>query len=62
MLRYKFVSAAEYEESYVENHQHAPSNQDKTEYLICGEGDMTEAEMNQYKLDNWPAPEAEEVI
>jgi hypothetical protein len=59
MLRYKVVSASEFEETYAETYPHAPSNQDKSEYLICGEGDMTEEEMNQYKLANWPQPEYE---
>jgi hypothetical protein len=54
MLKYKFVTAEEYEESYKEAFPHAISNESSTEYLICGEGELTEEAMNAYKEANWP--------
>ncbi|MDG3088103.1 hypothetical protein P7F88_19300 [Vibrio hannami] len=51
-LYYKFVSAQNYLESYQERYPHAPANQDKTEYLICGEGMLNEDQMNDYKKNN----------
>lgn len=64
MLKYKFVSADEYHSTddytgYDAKYPHSLSNQDKTEFLICGEGEMSEQEMNAYKLANWPQPEEE---
>lgn len=62
MLKYKIISADEYNSTdtytgYDVQHPCAPSNTDKTEFLICGEGEMTEAEMNEYKAQNWPQSE-----
>jgi hypothetical protein len=61
MLRYKFVSAAEFDEAYAETYPHAPSNQDKSEYLICGEGELDEVQMNEYKLANGWLVQTEEI-
>ncbi len=58
-LKYKFVTAQNYAENYAEQYPFAPSNQDKTEYLICGDGDLNEAQMNAYKSANWPQPDEE---
>ena len=56
-LKYKFVTAQNYFDNYAEQYPFAPSNADKTEYLICGEGDLNESQMNAYKSANWPQSE-----
>ncbi len=61
-LQYKIVSTEEYVSTecnagYDIRYPSAPHNPDKTEYLICGEGAMTETEMNAYKQASWPQPE-----
>lgn len=61
-LKYKFVSAENYNSNYVDKYPFAPSNAEKTEFLICGEGDLNESQMNAYKLANWPQPEQEEFV
>ncbi|GLQ73266.1 hypothetical protein [Vibrio penaeicida] len=53
MLRYQFVTAEEFHVKWAAHHPHAPCNHDKTEYLICGEGTMTEQEMNAHKEVHW---------
>lgn len=62
MLKYKIINADEYYSTetytgYDAQYPSAPSNAAKTEFLICGEGEMTEQEMNKYKLENWPQQE-----
>jgi hypothetical protein len=58
-LRYKFVTAEEYAEKYAEIYPWAPCRPDGSEFLICGEGEVTEDEMNAHKSAQWPQPEHE---
>lgn len=61
MRTYKFVNADEYistedETKLDASYPGAPSYtyEDGTvEYLICGSGDLTESQMNDYKEANW---------
>jgi hypothetical protein len=55
-LKYKFVNAQDYITNYQNHYPHAPSNQDKSEFLICGDGDLNEEQMNAYKAENWLQP------
>jgi hypothetical protein len=56
-LKYKFVSAQNYHTNYSNRYPHAPRNQSSSEFLICGEGDLNEEQMNAYKAVNWPVIE-----
>jgi hypothetical protein len=56
-LKYKFVNVQDYITNYQSHYPNAPSNQDKREFLICGEGDLNEEQMNAYKAVNWPVIE-----
>jgi hypothetical protein len=60
-LKYKFVNAQDYITNYQNHYPHAPSNQDESEFLICGEGEYNEQKMNAYKVENWPQPEEDKI-
>lgn len=62
-LKYKFISRQNYLDNYQRNHPFALSNNDKSEYLICGEGLLNEQQMNTHKaLDRrWSQPESEKL-
>jgi hypothetical protein len=56
-LKYKFVSVQDYITNYQKHYPYAPRNQDSSEFLICGDGDLNEEQMNAYKAVNWPVIE-----
>ncbi|KUI97158.1 hypothetical protein [Vibrio sp. MEBiC08052] len=58
-LKYKFVNYLNYKNNYEDCYPFAPSNLDRTEFLICGVGDLNESQMNAYKVANWPKPDEE---
>jgi hypothetical protein len=56
-LKYKFVNVQDYITNYQNHYPYAPRNQDSSEFLICGDGDLNEEQMNAYKAVNWPVIE-----
>ena len=68
-MRYKFVNSEEYvsteEETKLDaKYPKAPSytySDGTVEYLICGDGALTEQQMNDYKAQNWVVTEPTEV-